>query len=551
MHTVNIIGKFRLRVSFIFPAPGSQVYLYACFFVRGRLYYSAHFLRHRGLMHSLLGDLVAWHLSQQTATTLGKRLYDALQQAIGQGDIATGTRLPASRDLACELHVSRNTVLWAYEQLQAEGYVETRTGSGTFVCRQLPESHPLRDSLPEAGPDAPFPMASLSRRGSQLLAQGGAGARQWGAFMPGVPDVSHFPRDIWRKITRRLSHRLPLAALSYTAPGGYGPLQQALVDHLRIVRSVQCSADQILIGAGIHQILDLLAKMLCDPGDRAWIEEPGYWGIRNVLTINGVDVEPVAVDDEGMTLPEPGEGFCPPRLICVTPSHQYPLGTVMSMQRRKGLVALARAWGSVIIEDDYDSEFRFYEQPIPALQGLCDDAPVIYLGTFSKTLYPGLRISYAVLPRALAGRIKMAHSELYRGGNGLAQLTLAEFIREGHYAAHVRRIRQLYRKRREALVAVIERTLGPEYVERQSHAGLHLILALPQSIDDVALSAELEQCGILTRPLSGYYMGTARRHGLLLGYACVDAGEMAQTFMPVAERLAARLSPGRVSAAGG
>ena len=493
-------------------------------------------------MHSLLGDLVARRLNQQSGATLGKRLYDALQQAIQDNDIAGGTRLPASRDLARDLGISRNTVLSAYEQLQSEGYLETRTGSGTFVSLRLPDPQLPVVPLAPGGSRVRHSVApQISRRGNRLLTRSGAGAHQWGAFMPGVPDVSHFPQDIWRKITRRLSYRLPLATLSYTAPGGYAPLQQALVEYLRVVRSVQCTADQILIGAGIHQTLDLLSKMLCDPGDRAWIEEPGYWGIRNMLTINGVDVEPIPVDGEGMTLPDTGDDFRPPRLICVTPSHQYPLGMVMSMARRRALVERAREWGSMIIEDDYDSEFRFNDLPIPALQGLCEDAPVIYLGTFSKTLYPGLRISYAVLPRALATRIKMAHSELYRGGNGLTQLTLAEFIREGHYAAHVRKMRQLYGKRRDALVAVIERTLGPEYVLHQSHAGLHLILALPGSIDDVALSAELEQRGVLTRPLSGYYMGSGRRNGLLLGYACVEADAMETTFMPVVECLSARL----------
>ncbi|TKI03496.1 MocR-like pyridoxine biosynthesis transcription factor PdxR [Martelella alba] len=499
-------------------------------------------------MRSLLGDLVAHRLARTTSGALGKRVYDALQGAIAERAIAPGARLPASRDLAVELGVSRNTVLVAYEQLQSEGYLQTRAGSGTFICDVLPEPCPTTQTASPGVKSSPLSHRYLSRRGNRLLSRSGVGTHQWGAFMPGVPDVSHFPGDIWRKIERRIGSRLPVASLSYSHHGGFAPLQQALVEYLRVVRSVHCRADQILITAGTHQSLDLLAKMLCDPGDRAWIEEPGYWGIRNVLAINGVEIVPVPVDGFGLNPPAIGEDFRPPRLICLTPSHQYPLGVVMSLERRQALLALAREWGSLIIEDDYDSEFRFAENPIPALQGLATEDSVIYLGTFSKTLYPGLRISYAVLPQALAPRIKMAHSELYRGGNGLAQLTLAEFIRDGHYAAHVRRMRQIYGRRREALIAVIERELGPEFVLHDSKAGLHLILALPDTIDDVALSAELEQQGILTRALSGYYMSGAQRRGLILGYACVDADAMAEAFAPIARCLVQRLPPG--SAAG-
>jgi GntR family transcriptional regulator / MocR family aminotransferase len=210
---------------------------------------------------------------------------------------------------------------------------------------------------------------------------------------------------------------------------------------------------------------------------------------------------------------------------------------VMSLQRRHELLNRAKSTGSWVVEDDYDGEFRFAGSPIPALQGLSPDAPVIYLGTFSKTLYPGIRLSYMVVPKPLATRMKMAHSELYRGGYGLVQLTLAEFIREGHYAAHVRRMRQIYSRRRAALVALISDTLGASWVVHHSNAGLHLILGLPESIDDVAFSAELEQNGVLTRPLSSYYQRGTLRRGLLLGYACVDEAQMATAFAPILQRL--------------
>lgn len=490
-------------------------------------------------MRTLVGDLVACQLGQATSGTLGKRLYDALQQSIQQGMLAPGTRLPASRDLAAELGVSRNTVVAAYEQLQSEGYLKTRAGSGTFVSAVLPESD-LSTAGATVANEAAAGRIALSRRGEQLLNRAGASQRQWGAFMPGVPDVRHFPHKTWHKIARRLNLRLPVETLSYSQHGGYAPLQHALADYLRVARSVKCTAEQILITSGTHQSLDLLAKMLCNPGDRVWVEEPGYWGHRSVLEINGLEITPVAVDDEGMTLPV--DEAAPPRLICVTPSHQYPTGAVMGLARRQALLRQAQAWGSVIVEDDYDSEFRFGESPVPALQGLAQNENVIYLGTFSKTLYPGLRTSYMVLPASLTARLKVAHSELYRGGYGLTQLTLAEFIREGHYAAHVRRMRQLYSQRREALIEVIRRELGPEFVGQDSHAGLHLILALPQALDDVAVSAGLELAGVWTRPLSVYYLGAAKRSGLILGYACVEAEAMAETFMPVVRYLRPQLA---------
>lgn len=491
---------------------------------------------------TLLSDLLAHRFSQSGPGTLSKRLYDALQQAIQEGAIGTGHRLPASRDLARELGVSRNTVLIVYEQLQSEGYLQMRRGSGTFVCETLPEQTPSDTRVLATPVPAPFRSINLSHRGTRLLSCSGAAAHQWGAFMPGVPDVSYVPHDIWRKIQRRISRCLPVESLSYSCHGGCQALQQALADYLHLMRSVNCSSDQILITAGTHQSLDLIAKMLCDPGDSAWIEEPGYWGSRSVLSVNGITLVPMAVDEQGMLLPpEPDADQPVPKLICVTPSHQYPLGAVMSLQRRKQLIRWAKSTGSWIVEDDYDGEFRFGESPIPALQGLSPDAPVIYLGTFSKTLYPGIRLSYMVVPAPLAARMKMAYSELYRGGNGLIQLTLAAFIREGHYAAHVRRMRQLYSRRRAILMRVISETLGPDWIVHSSNAGLHLVLLLPAGIDDVALSAELEQQGILTRPLSSYYLQGTGRRGLLLGYACVDEASIAEKFMPVLHCLQQRL----------
>ncbi|SLM63390.1 MULTISPECIES: MocR-like pyridoxine biosynthesis transcription factor PdxR [Dickeya] len=480
-------------------------------------------------MRSLLTDLLLQGLEQQQEGTLNKRLYDSIRLAILAGDISPGQRLPSSRDLAQQLSLSRNTVMAAFEQLLAEGYIETRTGSGSYVTEQLPDPR-----LPDVRTETPLPVRpaaqELSRRGKHLLGYAGASARQWGAFMPGIPDINSFPHALWRRLQTRLARRVKPEQLSYSPMGGCPELQQSLVDYLRVARSVTCTAEQILITEGTHQAMDLLSKMLCNPGDVAWIEDPCYWGMRNVLTINGLRVSPVSVDEQGMVPPEQVDASAAPRLICVTPSHQYPLGAVMSLARRQRLLALAQEHNGWIIEDDYDSEFRFSGSPIPALQGLQTQPPVIYIGTFSKTLYPGLRVSYMVLPPPLARELKVAHAELYRGGHWLTQLTLSQFIGEGHYAAHIRRMRLLYARRRALLSELIVQHLGQDYLGYNSNAGLHLILKLPEMVDDVLLAARIVQRGVMVKPLSSYYLRPVPERGLLLGYACVEEHEMALAF---------------------
>ncbi|ELZ3957802.1 PLP-dependent aminotransferase family protein [Cronobacter sakazakii] len=479
-------------------------------------------------MHSLVSDLLLLRLGEQRDERLHKRLYNALRLTILDGSLPAQSRLPASRDLAQQLGLSRNTVLTVYEQLLAEGYVTSRAGSGTFVAGMLPDS--LLSATPVAqGQHDRVAHAGFSSRGKTLLGQVSASPKQWGAFIPGVPDVHAFPHQLFSKIQARISRRPSPQRLTYSCQGGTPELQRALVDYLRVSRSVHCTADQVLITEGIHQAIDLVARMLCDGGDTAWVEEPSYWGIRHVLQMNEVKITPVTVDRAGMVPPE--SAGTPPRLIFVTPSHQYPLGAVMSLERRQRLLTLARQTGSWIVEDDYDSEFRFSGQPIPALQGLVADPPVIYIGTFSKTLYPGLRIGYVVLPRALAHEMKTAHAELYRGGHSIIQAALAEFIEAGHYSAHIRRMRLLYGRRRACLTALITRYLGPEALSDFSdNAGLHLVLNLPDDADDVEIARLANARDILVRPLSRYYLTENRRRGLLMGFACVAEEKMEGAF---------------------
>lgn len=493
-------------------------------------------------MHTITGDLLLLRLGQASDGAMNQRLYRCLREAILDGSIAADTRLPASRDLAAELGIARNTVMHVYAQLQAEGYTRSRQGSGTYVADTLPDdflASGRRTRHASAKPARP----ALSGRGARIVDGASASPFQWGAFMPGVPDVTEFPHQKFSRIVSSLWRKPPPELLTYSYGGGLPALREALAQHLALTRSIDCDPEQILLTEGVHQGIDLIARILCEAGDMAWIENPGYWGARSVLQANGIHTVPRAVDEEGMHLPsELVEA--PPRLIFVTPSHQYPLGAVMSLARRRRLLALARQWGSWIIEDDYDSEFRFTGRPIPCLQGLESDAPVIYLGTFSKTMYPGLRLAYLVLPKSLVKAFQAAHAELYREGHLMTHVAVAAFIAEGHYAAHVRRMRMLYGRRRAMLVNLIERRLGPDWLHRDSsNAGLHLVLDLPEDLSDEAVVRAAHARGVLTRPLSRYYAAAAddgepSPQGLLLGYACVSEADIARKFEALLDSLA-------------
>ena len=492
-------------------------------------------------MKSLVGDLIALRLPATTEGPFNDRLYRVLREAILDGSLPPGTRLPSSRDLGRALQMARNTVLHAYAQLTAEGYVRAAVGSGTYVAEGAPETAAPAPRASERSVPAEDNRA-LSQRGRRLLDDARASPHQWGAFMPGVPDVTRLPferlarlfRDAWRTPSPQV--------LSYAYGGGLPALKRALAQYLVVSRSVDCDPEQIVVTEGVHQAIDLISRMLADVGDTVWVEDPGYWGARNTLRTNGLTLQGMPVDADGMVLPET-EPEQAPRLIFLTPAHQYPLGSVMSLARRLQMVARARQWGSWIVEDDYDSEMRFAGRPIPAMQGLDPDAPVIYVGTFSKTLYPGLRLSYLVLPPRLVNAFQRAQAELYREGHFMTQTAIANFIEAGDYARHVRRMRQLYAGRRAMLVQLIERRLGAGWLhENGSDAGLHLVLDFPGKVDDRAVEREAFAQGVLTRALSRYYLDPARASsGLLLGYACVQESEMAGRFEAVVSAIAGQL----------
>ncbi|WP_297369920.1 PLP-dependent aminotransferase family protein [Acidocella sp.] len=480
-----------------------------------------------------LSDWLQARLNRQSAVPLYRQLQESLLEAVLEGELPPGRKLPSSRLLAGELGLARNTVIEVYEALSAQGCLETRHGSGTYVADLASERLPPPPAT--IAPVAP----KLSARGRVLIEDAQVFPRQWGAFMPGVPDVTEFPTRIWARLHNRHWSRAAPERLTYAPGGGLKALRVALAEHLRTARGVRCEPGQIVITTGIHQSIDLTARLLTDQGDTVWLEDPCYWGLRHSLHSLGLKLQSVPVDAEGLNWA--GLNSPPPRFIVATPSHQYPLGMVMTLPRRQALLEQAKAQGSWIVEDDYDSEFRYGTRPITSLQGLDRDGLVIYVGSFSKTLFPGLRLGYIVAPPQLADSFAKGVAELYREGQLQQQAMLADFIAEGYFAAHIRRMRGLYKARREALLDAIRREFGDTLPVMGDNAGLHLVLGL-NGADDRQIAREAVQAGIVTRPLSGYYRSPGPpQSGLLLGYACVREDAIAPAFATLSAVLRAHL----------
>nr|WP_284508146.1 PLP-dependent aminotransferase family protein [Caballeronia sp. AZ1_KS37] len=493
----------------------------------------------------ILADWLSARLDRTAAEPMYRQVLELMQQAILTSQLAPGTKLPSSRTLAIDLGIARNTVLHVYDQLTAEGYVNSTTGSGTYVADTAPRDGVAKKAKAEETKAS----CTISRRGERLIAQAGVSPKQWGAFMPGVPDVAEFPARTWSRLQARLWKRANPDLLTYAPGGGYRPLRRALSDYLRVARSVKCQPDQIIITTGIHQSIDLAVRLLTDFGDRAWVEEPCYWGARSVLQSSGLTLVPIPVDAEGLN-PAARDMTEPPRIALVTPSHQYPLGMVMSLARRRALLEFARQHKVWIIEDDYDSEFRYGSRPLSSLQGLDDAGQVIYVGSLGKMLYPGLRMGYMVVPEELVETFRIGVAELYREGQLMQQAVLTEFILDGHLTSHVRRMRGLYGERRELLINAIRARFGDTLAVRGDEAGLHFVLELPQFVDDRAVAADALAAGVVTRPLVNYFMNRDEAlRGLMLGYACVPNHDIAPNFAKLADVIEHAMAPMQVAQA--
>jgi GntR family transcriptional regulator / MocR family aminotransferase len=467
-------------------------------------------------------------IDRNAAVALHRQVYDAVRMAISEGRLRPGQQIPSSRLLAKELDVSRLPVLNAYAQLLAEGYLTARIGSGTAVSSQLPDRFTSTDPMLKK-------RRAAAHEGSRKVAQRTTTlpsylmmpwTRNWGAFGVGQVAADSFPLQTWSNIVARRSKNMSVRSFGYGDQMGYLPLRQSIAAYLRTARSVSCDADQILIVSGSQQALEISAQVLVDPGDSVWIEEPGYRFSREVFALTGSRLVAVPVDDEGLNVSAGVKKCRSARVAIVTPSHQFPLGVTMSASRRLQLLQWAQENGSWIIEDDYDSEYRYESAPISSLQGLDNNERVIYIGTFSKVLFPSLRIGYVVVPRDLLGHFVAIRRATDLGSPTLTQEVLAEFIGEGHFERHIRRMRVLYKERRSVLVESLRRDLDAACEVIGAEAGLHLTLTLPglESDYDIALRAASQNLWVW--PLSAAYTGRAARKGLILGFGSTQAADI-------------------------
>jgi GntR family transcriptional regulator/MocR family aminotransferase len=487
-----------------------------------------------------LGAVPLFTLDRADPTPLQRQIYDGYRAAILRGQLRPGEQILSSREFAAELSVSRFPVLNAYAQLLAEGYLESRVGAGTFVSTSLPEQQ-MSVEIPGRAPAVPSGPRPVSRRSSLYPSIPSlAYVRGWGSFGVHQPAFDQFPFAIWSNLVARHSRNPHVRAIHHTDPRGAERFRSAICDYLRTARGVHCSADQVLIVSGSQQALDITARVLLDPGNSVWVEEPGYSLQRAVLTAAGCRLIPVPVDEAGMDV-ETGIKRSPrARAAFVTPSHQYPLGSTMSASRRIQLLNWAHSAGAWVIEDDYDSEFRYESLPIASMHGLDRNARVIYVGTFSKVLFPSLRLGYMVIPADLVDRFIAVRHAMDIFPPYLQQEVLADFILEGHFARHIRRMRQVYKERRSILIDSLAREFPAQsgFEVHGVEAGMHLAMTLPPGLNDREISARAIRSRLWLWPLSPSYTTTPPRHGFILGF-----GSSLPAQIPRAVRLMRSLVP--------
>ncbi len=478
-------------------------------------------------------DLAVLAVDPTRAATRYAQLYNALRDAILSGRMVPGARLPSTRDLCHTLGVSRNTVTAAFEQLVAEGYLESRVGDGTYVSPALPDEllHVPTDRLPARHMVDELPLR-LSTRFHTLVNTPMGGSTDEDApraFRTGIPALDAFPYAIWSRLVARRWRNPTPALLAYGDAAGYLPLRQAIADYLGAARGVHCTVDQVLITAGSQHALDLITQVLLDPGDPVWIEDPGYRGARAALLGVGANLVPVPVDEEGLSVADGIKSAANARMAYVTPSHQYPTGVTMSVARRLALIEWAHRGDGWILEDDYDSEYRYQGRPLAALQGLDTQARqrrVLYTGTFSKVLFPGLRLGYVVTPSQLTGAFIQALHLAHRYLSVMDQAVLADFIIAGHFARHIRRMRALYATRQAVLIDAIRHELAAWLTVDATPAGLHLVGWLKEGLDDRVVAEAAAAQGLEVAPISSYTLLPDGRHGLVLGYAMLNEAEI-------------------------
>lgn len=462
-----------------------------------------------------------------------RQIYAGLRQAILQGAFHGGERLPSTRDLAEQLRVSRTIVLMAYEQLLAEGFVHGRAGSGTYVSEGL-------GSTPRRTPQEPAKLR-LSHFGTAAAAAAPSmDFPRWRAHPPRYDfsyrrtPVESFPFETWRRILMRRARKAPVKALDYGPAAGNLALRDAIAAHLRRSRAVACEASQVIILNGSQQALDLVARVLMERGDEVVIEDPQYQGAREVFRAAGARLHAVPVDGEGLN---PDRLPSRARLAFITPSHQLPTGTILPLAHRLALLEWAKSAGAVLIEDDYDGEFRYEGQPVESMQGLDSEGRVIYLGTFSRTIFPALRIGYLVAPMSLVAALTGAKWLADRHTATLEQETLAEFISTGAYERHLRRVRKANAARRRALLESVEIYLGDRVSVTGDGSGTHVVLWPRKRVSEEAIVERAAALGVGVYGIAPYYLSHPARPGLMIGYARMREDDIREGIRRLAEAL--------------
>ena len=472
-------------------------------------------------------------------------LYAALRDRILDGHLRPGTRLPSTRDLAAQYELSRGTVVQAFEELKSEGYLDGTIGSGTRVSRILPEelldTGRERDRRSSPQPKSKRRLAAHARR---VKAFENYNQRLSRAFRANLPALDLFPMDLWAKIATRRLRSATVSDLLVSDPFGFKPLQRAVADYLTTSRGVNCHAEQIAIVSGVQEALDLAARILAGPGDRVCMEDPGYPGAASAFEAVGAHLVPIEVDSEGMKLD--WRKLKGARVVYVTPGHQFPLGVTMSLPRRLQLLEWAQRAGATIFEDDYDSEYRYAGRPVPALQQLDSRGSVLFAGSFSKVLFPSLRMGYAVIPSDLVDRFAAAISISTRHAPMLEQMILCDFIAAGHFARHLRRMRQIYSERRSALIEGAKAYWGELLEISGVEAGLQTAAWLSGGMDAEAATVAAAKRKVEIVPVNRYGRNQGLPGGLQLGFAAFDPREIRRGVRELAVALEAlRKSPRR------
>ncbi|MBX6690011.1 PLP-dependent aminotransferase family protein [Pseudomonas sp. USTB-Z] len=446
-------------------------------------------------------------LEEQSALPLYRQLYDRVLAAVAAGTLSPGDRLPSARAMAKELGVARGTVELAYSLMASEGYLLALGQKGTVINPELQKPVSAATALPVSSQvieDAPDSLW----RPPQLL-----------PFQMGVPALDAFPRKIWARLGARYLRGMRLGDLDYPAPHGLAALRSAIASYLQVSRGIDCGAHQVFITSGWRNSLSLVAHTLLQPGECAWVEDPGYPTTRQVLRQFGLELEAVPVDADGMNVEHAIAGSRAAQVAMVTPGHQSPLSMALSLPRRQLLLDWAARTGGWIVEDDYDGEYRYVSRPLPALASLDRHGRVLYAGTFSKVLFPGIRLAYLVVPQAQVAAFERVGRALFAAGSpSITQALVAEFVAEGHFARHIQRMRRLYNERRALTIEALERSLPKGMQVERSPGGMHLVLRLPEDVSDTALAEQVLARGMSVQALSRWAASSQRQSGLLLSF---------------------------------